>query len=295
MLQVITDSACDLPQQLAQNHNIDIIPFIVHIDGKEYVDGKTIHSDDVFHALREGKKPTTSQVPARFFWETFTKYAEKGVRCIYVAFSSKLSGTCNTARMVAEEVRLRYPNFQLTICDSLSGSLAQGLIALEAAQLGAAGAEYNEVVERVMLRSDNNVEHIFTVDDLGHLHRGGRIGWASAVMGSVLRVKPILHVLDGQMLLLQKARGKTAALKRIVDVLKERSLGHVEQLIGITHADDGETAEQLKEMLENALGYKHFIVNTIGSVLGCHIGLGGVAAFFVNKKASIPNLPLETV
>ncbi len=294
MLQVITDSACDLPQHVADDHNIDIVPFIVHIDGREFIDGKTIQPDDVFQALREGKKPTTSQVPAKFFWETFTKYAEKGIRCIYVAFSSKLSGTYNTARMVAEEVKKRYPNFQLTICDSLGGSLAQGLIALEAAQLGAAGAEYDEVIERVRRRSNNNVEHIFTVDDLGHLHRGGRIGWASAVMGSVLKVKPILHVLDGQMLLLQKARGKTAALKRIVEVVKERSLGHVEQLIGITHAADGETAEKLQDMLENALGYKNFIVNTIGSVLGCHIGLGGVAAFFVNKNVDIPNLPLET-
>lgn len=294
MLQVITDSACDLPQHVADDHNIDIVPFIVHIDGREFIDGKTIQPDDVFQALREGKKPTTSQVPAKFFWETFTKYAEKGVRCIYVAFSSKLSGTYNTARMVAEEVKKRYPNFQLTICDSLGGSLAQGLIALEAAQLGAAGAEYDEVIERVRRRSNNNVEHIFTVDDLGHMHRGGRIGWASAVMGSVLKVKPILHVLDGQMLLLQKARGKTAALKRIVEVVKERSLGHVEQLIGITHAADGETAEKLQDMLENALGYKNFIVNTIGSVLGCHIGLGGVAAFFVNKNVDIPNLPLET-
>src|SRR5690554_2248785 len=147
MLQVITDSACDLPQHVADDHNIDIVPFIVHIDGREFIDGKTIQPDDVFQALREGKKPTTSQVPAKFFWETFTKYAEKGVRCIYVAFSSKLSGTYNTARMVAEEVKKRYPNFQLTICDSLGGSLAQGLIALEAAQLGAAGAEYDEVTE----------------------------------------------------------------------------------------------------------------------------------------------------
>ena len=100
----------------------------------------------------------------------------------------------------------------------------------------------------------------------------------------------------GQMLpTAEGSGGKTAALKRIVDVLKERSLGHVEQLIGITHADDGETAEQLKEMLENALGYKHFIVNTIGSVFGCHIGFGGVAAFFVNKKQAFQTSPRNSL
>ena len=291
MLQVITDSACDLPSQTAADHNIDIIPFIVNIDGKEYVDGRTIEPAAVYQALRAGKLPTTSQVPAGFFWDTFTKYAEKGVRCVYVAFSSKLSGACSTARMVAQEVKRRYPKFELTICDSLCGSLAQGLIALEAAQLSAAGAAYEQVIERIQARSCNSMEHIFTVDDLGHLYRGGRLRWASAVMGTMLKVKPILHVKDGQMLLLQKVQGKGAALKRIVDLVRERSLGHMEQLVGITHADDAETAEKLRDMLSTTLGYKNFLVNIVGSVLGCHIGLGGVAAFFVNTRAEIPNIP----
>lgn len=291
MLQIITDSACDLPQQVADDHNIDIIPFIVNIDGQEYVDRKTIQPADVYDAIRKGKQPSTSQVPANYFWETFTNYAQKGARCLYVAFSSKLSGTCNTARLVAKEVKQRYPDFELTICDSLSGSLAQGLIALEAAQLTSAGVADTEVIDRAKARSQSNVEHLFTVDDLGHLHRGGRIGWASAVMGSMLKVKPILHVKDGQMLLLQKARGKNTALKRIVEILKERSLGNTDQLIGITHADDGETAQRLQAMLESTLGYKNFLVNIVGSVLGCHIGLGGVAAFFVNKDYEVPNLP----
>lgn len=294
MLQIITDSACDLPRKTAADHNIHIIPFIVNLDGKEYIDGETIEPDAVHQALRDGKRPTTSQVPANFFWDAFTKYAEKGVRCLYVAFSSKLSGACNTARMVAQEVKQRYPKFELTICDSLSGSLAQGLIALEAAQLSASGVPPAEVIERTAVRSNNNMEHIFTVDDLGHLHRGGRLRWTSAVMGTVLKVKPILHVRDGQMLLLQKVRGKTAALKRIVDLVRERSLGSEEQVVGITHADDVESAVKLQEMLRTTLGYKNFLVNVVGSVLGCHIGLGGVAAFFVNKRVNVPNLPHPT-
>jgi DegV family protein with EDD domain len=291
MLQIITDSACDLPRKLAADHNIHIIPFIVHINDEEYVDGETIEPEAVYQAIREGKRTSTSQVPAEFFWNTFTKYAEQGARCLYIAFSSKLSGACNTARMVAKEVKRRYPKFELTICDSLSGSMAQGLIALEAAQLSAAGSADEEVIARVNIRSQNNVEHVFTVDDLGHLHRGGRLRWTSAVMGTVLKVKPILHVVDGQMLLLQKVRGKTAALKRIVELVRERSLGNAEQLVGITHADDWEAAEKLQEMLRTTLGYKNFLVNMVGSVLGCHIGLGGVAAFFVNKNADVPNLP----
>jgi len=291
MLQVITDSACDLPRQTAAEHNIDIIPFVVHLDGREYVDGETIEAAAVYEALRAGRQPTTSQVPAEFFWNTFTKYAEKGIRCLYIAFSSKLSGTCSTARLIAQEVQRRYPKFELTICDSQSGSLAQGLIALEAAQLTAAGVPDDDVIARAQLRSKGNMEHVFTVDDLGHLHRGGRLRWTSAVMGTMLKVKPILHVVDGRMVVLQKVRGKAAALKRIVELVRERSLGSVEQLIGITHADDLEAAEKLRSMLQSTLGYKNFLVNMVGSVLGCHIGLGGVAAFFVNKQADVPNLP----
>lgn len=288
-IKIITDSACDLPHSTAEDFDVDILPFLVHLEGQEFVDGQTIQPEDIYQAIREGKQPTTSQVPASVFWDTFTKYASQGIDCIYLAFSSKLSGTCNTARLVAQDVKKRFPNFKLTVCDTLSGSLAQGLIVLEAAQMALRGAAYNEIIERIKIRSSNNVEHIFSVDDLNYLYRGGRVSYASAFVGGILNVKPILHVMDGEMIPIQKVRGKNGAIKRIVELIKERSLGSLDQLIAITHADDIAAAEMLQDLIQTTLGYKNFIVNVVGSVLGCHIGLGGVAAFFVNKQADISN------
>ena len=288
-LKIITDSACDLPQTTAEDFNVDILPFLVHIDGQEFIDGQTIQPEDVYQAIREGKQPTTSQVPASVFWDTFTKYASQGVNCIYVAFSSKLSGTCNTARLVAQDVKKRFPDFKMAVCDTLSGSLAQGLIVLEAAKMALDGASYEDILKRIGLRSSNNVEHIFSVDDLNYLYRGGRVSYASAFVGGILNVKPILHVVDGEMIPIQKVRGKNGAIKRIVELIKERSLGSLDQLIAITHADDIAAADKLQDLIETTLGYKNFIVNVVGSVLGCHIGLGGVATFFVNKEVDIPN------
>lgn len=289
-VRIITDSACDLPEELITKYSVDVLPFLVYIDDQEYVDGYTIRPDQVYAAMRAGKVPTTAQVPIDMIISTFTKYASQNQPCLYISFSSKLSGTCNTARLVAQEVQEKYPTWDITVIDSLTGCLGQGLIVLEAAQMAQAGAPIQEIIERVKARSKNNVEHVFSVDDLNYLYRGGRVSYASAFLGGILNVKPILQVKDGLMIPFQKVRGKKTAIKRIAELVQERSLGHPEQLIAISHADDPDTATELKELLETTLGYKNFLVNVVGSVLGCHIGLGGVAAFFVNSQVQEPNL-----
>ncbi|NLJ81343.1 MAG: DegV family protein [Firmicutes bacterium] len=290
-LKIITDSACDLPAEIVAQYDLDVLPFLIYIDDQEYIDGHTINPDQVYEAIRQGKVPTTAQVPTEKLFQTFKKYAVQGLPCLYLAFSSRLSGACDTARWVAAEVKKEFPNFEITICDTLSGSLGQGLIVLEAAQMLEKGATNQEIIERAKLRSKNNVEHVFSVDDLNYLYRGGRVNYTSAFLGGILNVKPILHVRDGLMIPIQKVRGTNAAVKRIVELVKERSLGNLEQIIAITHADDFDLAAQLQKMLETALGYQNFLVNIVGSVLGCHIGLGGVAAFFVNSRVKAPNLP----
>ncbi len=289
-LKIITDSACDLPDDLIQKYDIDVLPFLVYVDDKEYRDGVNITTTEVYDAIHAGKIPTTGQVPMDAIATTFKRYADQGRQCLYLSFSSKLSGTYNTVRLVAQEMKKSFMNFQVTVVDTLSGSLGQGLIALEAAQMALAGMDPAAIIERAQKRSSNNVEHIFSVDDLGYLHRGGRVSYASAFLGGLLQVKPILHVQDGLMIPFQKVRGKNMAIKRIVELVKERSLGHADQIIGITHADDAPIAEQLKAMLRDTLGYQKFIVNLIGSVLACHIGIGGVAVFAVNSKIPAANL-----
>jgi len=294
-LKIITDSACDLPKDLVDKYDIDVLPFLVYIDQREYRDGINITTRDVYNAIHKGKVPTTGQVPMDAIASTFKRYANQGRQCLYLSFSSKLSGTCNTVRLVAQEMKKNFKDFQLTVVDTLSGSLGQGLIALEAAQMAKAGADPAAIIDRAQERSKNNVEHIFSVDDLGYLHRGGRVSYASAFLGGLLQVKPILHVQDGLMIPFQKVRGKKMALKRIVELVKERSLGNPNHIIGITHADDASMAEQLKNMLRDTLGYQKFVVNLIGSVLACHIGIGGVAVFVVNNKSPLANLEPELV
>lgn len=289
-LRIITDSACDLPSQIIEEFGIEVLPFFVYLDGNELADGVDVSPDQIYAAIRAGKVPTTGQVPLDAFLKVFTKYAQAGEQCLYLSFSSKLSGTCNTARLALAEVQKAYPHAAITIVDTLSGSLGQGLIVLEAACMAREGRPAEEIIHHVQRRAQNNVEHIFSVDDLNHLYRGGRVKFASAFLGSLLNVKPILHVKDGLMIPLQKVRGKKMAIKRIGELIKERSLGHPEQLIAISHADDPAAANELKALLRDTLGYKEFLVNKVGSVLGCHIGIGGVAAFFVNANYAVPNL-----
>lgn len=289
-LKIITDSACDLPKKIANDYDITILPFVVYIDEQEYIDMETIEPIQVYDAIRANKTPSTAQVPMSKILATFRKYAALKRPCLYLSFSSHLSGTCDTARLIASKVKEEYPDFAITIIDTLSGCLGQGLIVLEAAQMAKAGVETKQIIKRVQARSTNNVEHIFSVDDLNYLYRGGRVNYASAFLGGLLNVKPILHVQAGKMIPFQKVRGKKVAINRIVELTEERSFGDPNQLIAISHADDPVAAHQLQETLKKKLGYRNFIVNIVGSVLGCHIGLGGVAAFFVNKNVDQANL-----
>lgn len=280
-IQILTDSACDLPQELVEEHGIEVIPLLVELDGREYVDGRDISPEQVYGAIRAGKAPRTNQTPANIFHQVFSKFASLGKSCLYIAFSSKLSGTCQTGMMVAQQLN-QQDGADIQVVDSLCGSLGQGLVVLEAAKMARAGKERGQIVERVQQLS-RHMEHIFTVDDLEYLQRGGRVGRTAALVGSLLNIKPLLHVKDGLMVPIEKVRGKNKAIKRILEIMEERchQLCHT---IGISHADDKESALKLKELIEAKFGCRDIVVNIVGSVLGCHIGIGGVAVFFLNKS-----------
>lgn len=286
-LQVITDSACDLPRHLLDEFNIQVLPFLIYLDGREYADGVDITPEQIFAAIRAGKVPTTAQVPLEAFLKVFSENASEGIPSLYLGFSAKLSGAFSSARLAAEEVKRAYPTAEITVVDTQGGSLGQGLIVLEAAQMAQAGIPPQEIISHVQKRVQDNVEHVFCVDDLQYLCRGGRLNPTSAFVGTLLNVKPILHMKEGWIIPVQKVRGKRLVLRRIVDLVRERSLGHPEQLMAIAHADDPETAEQLKDLLQDALGYRRFLVASLGGVLGCHIGVGGVGALFVNSSYPI--------
>jgi DegV family protein with EDD domain len=208
--------------------------------------------------------------------------AENNEDGIYIAFSSRLSGTFQTAVMILDQVKEKYPNFQLTIVDSKCASIGQGLIVMEAVKMAAKNMKKEVILKEVLFRCQH-MEHLFTVDDLDYLAKGGRVSKASAFIGGLLNIKPLLNVEDGKLVPIEKLRGKKKLLNRIIDVMKERGSHLNEQTIGISHADNEETALEIKSMIENEFHPKEVYVSSIGSAIGSHTGPGTIAIFFLNK------------
>lgn len=282
---IITDSACDLPENYIKEYQIEVFPFSILLDDASYLDGVTISTLQIYQAMKAGQTPTTAQVNPMIMKESFLNHARNGDRCIYISFSAAMSGTYQTSLLMAEEVKEKYPDFDLEIIDSKCGSLATGLVVLKAAQMAQAGKDKAEIVQYIADQSAH-MEHIFTVDSLDALHRGGRLSRTGRIMGNILNIKPVLHVENGRVALLQLVRGKKRALEKILAVMEARCAKAKSQIIGISHADDLETALQLKAMIEERFGFDRFIINLIGGVLGVHIGIGGVGVFFANETYS---------
>ncbi|MBR2787456.1 MAG: DegV family protein [Clostridia bacterium] len=282
-VKIITDSAADLPVELLQAYDIDLIPLRVYDEAEtEYLDGVTLESVTLLQKMREGAVYRTSLPSLETFQEKFVSYAKEGNPCIYLAFSSELSGTYQSSVVIKEEVKETYANLDLEIIDTKCASLGQGLVVLEAAKMAKDGASKEDILKRVDFLM-NHMEHIFTVADLQYLVRGGRLSKVAGFIGGLLNIKPILNVEEGKLVPLEKVRGKKKVLSRIVDIMEERGKDLKGQTIGMTHGDDLETAEALKSLITERFGCEVFIVNTIGAAIGAHTGPGVITLFFLNE------------
>ncbi len=281
-IKILTDSASDLPRSFFEENNVLLLPLRVHLRDIEYLDLETINPAEVYKAIREGAMPKTSQAAPTTLYETFEELAKSGEQCVYIAFSSELSGTYQTAVMVKNELLETYPNFELEIIDTKCASLGQGLVVHYAVQQLATGLSFKELVAKTKQYA-TSMEHIFTVDDLDFLAQGGRVSKASAFVGGLLNIKPLLHVEDGKLVPIEKLRGRKKVLKRMVDIMEERGAKNLrDQTIAISHGDDEETAKQLKVLIEERFGSKSFLINMIGAAVGSHAGPGTIALFFLN-------------
>ncbi|MCI3149647.1 DegV family protein [Bacillus cereus] len=282
-VKIITDSAADLPVELLQAYDIDLIPLRVYSEAEtEYLDGVTLESVTLLQKMREGAVYRTSLPSLETFQEKFVSYAKEGNPCIYLAFSSELSGTYQSSVVIKEEVKETYANLDLEIIDTKCASLGQGLVVLEAAKMAKDGASKEDILKRVDFLM-SHMEHIFTVADLQYLVRGGRLSKVAGFIGGLLNIKPILNVEEGKLVPLEKVRGKKKVLSRIVDIMEERGKDLKGQTIGMTHGDDLETAEALKSLITERFGCEVFIVNTIGAAIGAHTGPGVITLFFLNE------------
>ncbi|ACK93812.1 TPA: DegV family protein [Bacillus cereus] len=282
-VKIITDSAADLPVELLQAYDIDLIPLRVYDEVEtEYLDGVTLESVTLLQKMREGAVYKTSLPSLETFQEKFVSYAKEGNPCIYLAFSSELSGTYQSSVVIKEEVKETYADLDLEIIDTKCASLGQGLVVLEAAKMAKNGASKEDILNRVAFLM-NHMEHIFTVADLQYLVRGGRLSKVAGFIGGLLNIKPILNVEEGKLVPLEKVRGKKKVLSRIVDIMEERGKYLKGQTIAMTHGDDLETAEALKALITERFGCEVFIVNTIGAAIGAHTGPGVITLFFLNE------------
>ncbi|MGI6659137.1 MAG: DegV family protein [Dethiobacteraceae bacterium] len=282
-IQILTDSAADLPQTIVEEYGIDVAPLHIYGDEQEYLDGKDLQSLQMFNEMRQGKVFKTSQVDPATFLAFFKQYAERGDSCIYVGFSSELSATYQSAVLAKNEIQAVYPDFTVETVDTKCASLGQGLAVLKAAQLVREGKSIPEILAGVEYYA-SHMEHIFTVEDLEYLYRGGRVSRAAAVVGGILHVKPLLEVNEGKLVPLEKIRGRNKVIRRMIELMGERGVELAKQTIAISHGDDLESATKLQELIKETYGCTDFIINTIGCVIGAHVGPGTLALFFLNDK-----------
>ena len=284
---ILTDSCCDLSAELAEKLGVEAAPLQLSLDGKEYrnlLDGSEIGFEEFYEKVRAGAMPTTSAVSVGDFTERMRSMLEAGKDILCICFSSALSTTYQSAVIAAEDLRSEFPEGKVLVVDSLNASLGQGLLVYLCAQQKAAGRTLDEVHAYA-----EDIKHKvcawFTVDDLNHLKRGGRISAATAMFGTMLSIKPVMHVDEtGHLVAVSKARGRKASLLALVDEMEKAAVNPAEQTVFISHGDCREDAELVAQEVRRRFGTKDIIIHFVGPVIGSHTGCGVVALFFGGKE-----------
>ena len=281
---IVTDSSADLPASLVQDMGVEVLPLSFTVQGKtyhNYPDDREMDPKVFYKMLRDGEMATTSAVNVAEYTAMLEPLLQAGKDVLVLAFSSGLSTTYQSSVMAMEELREKYPQRKIYAVDTLCASLGQGLLVWHAAQQRAQGKSIEEVRDWV---EENKLHlcHWFTVDDLHHLKRGGRISAATAIVGTMLSIKPVLHVDDeGHLINMAKARGRGASLTALVDKMAQTAIDPAEQTVFISHGDCLDDAQKVAAMVRERLGVQDIRINTIGPVIGAHSGPGTVALFFL--------------
>ena len=281
---IVSDSTVDLPKEYLQAKQVPIISLSYIMDGVTYEEMDGLSHKEFFEKLRTGSLPTTSQINPEQAREALESLAKEGKDILYIGFSSGLSGSYNSVRMAAEDLKEEYPDINIITIDSLCACMGEGLLLYKALELKERGMSMKEIVEWVEANK-LHICHNVTVDDLNHLHRGGRISRTTAVVGSMIKIKPIIHMSDeGKLVVIGKERGRKKSLISIVDRMEKQMQGYDNDIVMITHGDCIEDAEFVKKQVEERFGIHNVMINGIGSVIGSHTGAGVVAVFFMGDK-----------
>ena len=280
---IATDTTADLPKDYIEKNDLGLFSLSYTIVGETYSASRELPEKDFYSLMREGNIPKTSQVNPDEAKEVLLKLLEKGNEILYIAFSSALSGTYNSGRLAAEEIMEDDKNAKIVVIDSKCASLGEGLLVHKAVEMRNSGKSFEETCEWVKEHAQNMI-HLFTVDDLNHLFRGGRVSRSAAFIGTVLNIKPVLHVDDeGRLIPLCKERGRKKSLLKLVDMMGEQlgSYDKKNDIIFISHGDCEEDAKFVRDEVEKRYGIKDCLINYIGPTIGAHAGPGTVALFFM--------------
>ncbi|NLM87577.1 MAG: DegV family protein [Syntrophomonadaceae bacterium] len=279
-IHLYADNACDLDLDYLNSLSVKLFHMPVTIKDNTYRDRLTINPPEFYRLISEpGVMPTTAQITPGEFQTEFEKIiSETEDDIIYIAFSSALSGTYESACLARDLVDPK----RITVIDSKSASVGYGLTVIKAAQAIAAGKSKDEVIAEIE-DSIRRIQHLFIVGNFDMLKRGGRVSSTSAALGNLLNIKLLLHFVDGAIVPLEKVHGFKKARRRMLEIMEERSSNLADQLIGINHSNDYEGALELKSLIEERFGCKNFVISEIGAAIGSHVGAGTLSVFFLTE------------
>ncbi len=281
--QIITDTGCDLPESMQKELNLKVVPLSVLYKGETYTEYSEQWLKELYQGLRSGETATTSAINPDGWARAMEPYLQEGEDVLVLAFSSGLSTTYQSAVIAAEELKETYPERDIRVVDTLCASLGQGLLVWYACQKRDEGLSLDQVTQWV---EENKLHlcHNFTADDLMYLKRGGRVSAATALAGTLLQIKPILHVNnEGKLINIGKARGRKASIQAICDKVGQLGIPGANDTVFICHGDCLEDAKTLEKMLKEKYGTKNVFIYYIGAVIGAHAGPGTMSVFFLGE------------
>ena len=283
---IVTDSSCDLPPEIADAWGVRVLSLEVTVEGVGTFQNHEIEPKVFYRYMREKHNTKTAAANMEKFTELFEQIAKDGKDILYIGFSTGLSATYMAGKNAADEIMEKYPDCRILTVDSLCASLGQGLLVRYAVDKKNEGADIDTVAEYVT-ELVPHLAHWFTVDDLAYLKRGGRVSAATAVMGTVLQIKPVMHMDNaGKLINMAKVRGRDASIKAIVQKMKESAINPETQKVHICHGDCYDDAKKLASMVTAEFGIKEedILIYYTGPVIGAHSGPGTLALFFVANE-----------
>lgn len=282
--QIITDSCCDFSADMYKELSVSVVPLTVTFRGKTYSDHNDASLEDLYAGLRAGEPASTAAANPEAWAAAMRTPLQRGEDVLVLAFSSGLSTTYQSAVIAAEELAEVFPERKILVADTLCASLGQGLLVWYACKKRDEGLSQEDLYHWI---EENKLHlcHWFTVDDLMYLKRGGRISGATALVGTMLRVKPILHVDDeGHLVNVARVRGRKVSIQALADKMKALSGSFENSTVFISHGDCREDAEYLAGLLKAQCGVKNVYINYVGAVIGSHSGPGTLALFFMGTR-----------